>query len=168
MAKCLKEALINTRINFVCASKSPPQYNQILNIFDILPSTLSHYSQIMHGFLPAALLYLIHFTPISIGAPMAVPAPTALPLDTLPSLEAPDIPLEAREPTKVKPQAHRAKPALGQPTDYAHVDLEGMIGDLTMPSSETKSNSSSTSTASETTSTKTKSTKTKATASKQH
>lgn len=93
----------------------------------------------MRVLLPAAVLLLIHFTPASIGAPLALPVPTATPSSTFPSVDDGNSPLQMRESTKTQP---KRKPALGQPTDYAHVDLAAMI-DLEMPS-EVVRNSSST------------------------
>ena len=101
----------------------------------------------MRVFLPTAVLLLIHFIPNSIGAPLALPVPTAKPSSTFPNVKDGSLPLEAREPTKTEPEAK--KPALGQPTDYAHVDLEGMLGDLVMPQ-EIRTNSSSTATSTST------------------
>ena len=93
----------------------------------------------MRVFLPAAVLLLIHFTPFSTGAPLALPVPTAQPSSTFPSVNDGSPPLDTRESTETKP---RRKPALGQPEDYAHVDLAAMI-DLEIPS-EVRKNSSST------------------------
>ena len=81
----------------------------------------------MHVLLPAAVMLLIHFTPLTLGAPLPLPVPTAQPSSTIPSLEDGSVLLEAREPTKT---GSKKKPAMGQPSDYAHVDLAAMLGDL--------------------------------------
>ncbi|KAL8797747.1 MAG: hypothetical protein Q9195_000099 [Heterodermia aff. obscurata] len=95
----------------------------------------------------SAILILIHLVPTSVAAPVAVPAPTAQPSSSFPNVADRSLPLEAREPAKIKAQeATKAKPKPGTPTDYSHVDLEGMIGDLVIPQ-EIKTNSSSTATA---------------------
>lgn len=99
----------------------------------------------MRVLLPAAILLLVNMVPILIAAPVAIPAPTAQPSSSLPNVEDRSLPLEAREPTKIDTKAAKAKPRLGKPTDYAHVDLEGMIGDLRLPQEiKTFSNSNST------------------------
>lgn len=103
----------------------------------------------MRVLLPTAVLLLIHLVPTSIAAPVAVPAPTARPSSSFPDVVDRNLPLEAREPSKAKVHASKAKPKPGTPTDYAHVDLQGMIGDLVIPQ-EIKSNSSSTATATKT------------------
>ena len=105
----------------------------------------------MRVFLPAAVLLFIHLTSISIGAPVAIPAPTAQPSNGLPKVEDRSLSDKATKSSRSEIHASKAKVALGQPTDYAHVDLEGMIGDLVIPSEHGKTNSSS-----ETTSTMTK------------
>ncbi|KAG7006321.1 hypothetical protein G7Y79_00015g039110 [Physcia stellaris] len=103
----------------------------------------------MRVLLPAAILLLVNMVPISIAAPVAVPAPTAQPSSSLPDVDDRSLPLEARLPTKTNSKAAKGKPRLGQPTDYAHVDLQGMIGDLRLPQeiktyADSKSNSNST------------------------
>ena len=103
----------------------------------------------MRLLLPAAVLLLIHFTPTSIGAPIAVSAPVTQPPDSFSSEAKRSLSLKAREPTKALDEAAKAKSALGQPTDYAHVDLEGMLSDLTIPS-EVNPNSNKTATATKT------------------
>ena len=103
----------------------------------------------MRVLLPAAILLLIQLVPSSIAAPVAVPAPTAQPSSSFPNVADRSLPLEAREPAKTKGQATKAKAKHGTPTDYAHVDLEGMLGDLVIPQ-EIKTNSSSTATATKT------------------
>ena len=111
----------------------------------------------MRLLLSSAILLLVHLAPMTIGAPVAVPAPTAQPSRSFPSIEDGSLPLEGREGTKTHVKAEKAKPPLGEPTDYSHVDLQGMLGDLVIPQ-EIKTNSSSTATRTSTT-LKTKSTK---------
>ena len=95
----------------------------------------------MHVFLPSAVLLLIHLTPLTLGAPLALPVPTAQPSSTIPSIEDSSVPLEAREPTKT---SSKKKAALGQPTDYAHVNLAAMLGDLPPIPQEVRKNSTTT------------------------
>lgn len=108
-------------------------------------------SATMRVLLPAAILVLVNMVPISIAAPVAVPAPTAQPSSSLPALDDRSVPLEARVPTKTNSKAAKGKAGLGRPTDYAHVDLQGMLSDLRLPqydqtndSTSSKSNSNST------------------------